>query len=283
MNCRSGDFRPDYARLSELRAFCPPGVPILAATATVTEITRDEIISQLDITGCKTVSASPNKPNIFYSVERRSGDMEKDLAFLMDDLAKNSVTAKRVIVYCRSLKLCSSLYVHFLYSLGDRSYYPPGAEQVSSNRLFEMYHSRTDEYNKQVIMESMSKPDGTVRIVFATMALGMGVNFVGLYSTIHYGAPRSIEDYFQESGRAGRDGRNAMSTIYWTPKDAPQRSTAPQNRQERELLSVRRYIEDDSTCRRFMLLQYFDVNLARNLVRYDRQKCCDNCMKAFSH
>ncbi len=175
--CRSEDFRPDYARLSELRAFAPPHVPVLAAIATVTEAMRSDIISQLDMIGCKVVSESPNKPNMLYSVEKRSGDIDSDLSFVLDDLATNSVSAKRVIVYCRSLNMCSSLYAHFLHSLRGKSYYPPGAEQISNNRLFGMYHSRTDEHNKQVIMESMGKVDGTVRIVFATMALGMGVNF----------------------------------------------------------------------------------------------------------
>ena len=61
-----------------------------------------------------------------------------------------------------------------------------------------MYHSRTDEHNKEVIMQSMGKADGTVRVVFATMALGMGVNFIGLFTTIHYGALHSLDDYFQE-------------------------------------------------------------------------------------
>lgn len=66
---------------------------MLAATATVTEPKRSDVISQLDISGCKIVSASPNKPNIFYSVERRSGDVEKDLDFLVDDLANNAISA----------------------------------------------------------------------------------------------------------------------------------------------------------------------------------------------
>ena len=70
-----------------------------------------------------------------------------------------------------------------------------------------MFHSSTSDANKQIILESLSKPDGTVRVVFATTALGMGVNFVGLRATIHYGAPRSLDDYFQESGRAGRAGQ----------------------------------------------------------------------------
>ncbi len=66
----------------------------------------------------------------------------------------------------------------------------------------------------------MESEDGTIRVVFATIALGMGVNFVGLNRTIHYGAPTAIENYFQESGRAGRSGAIAKSTIFWKPVDA---------------------------------------------------------------
>ncbi len=92
---------------------------------------------------------------------------------------------------------------------------------MSDNRLFGMYHSNTPAHNKQVIMENMQKADGVVRVVFATVALGMGVDFVGLNSIIHYGAPSSIENYFQESGRAGRSRDPAKSVIYWKPSDAP--------------------------------------------------------------
>ena len=67
----------------------------------------------------------------------------------------------------------------------------------------------------------MDQPDGVVRIVFATVALGMGVNLQGVNTIIHYGAPRSIDDYFQESGRGGRTGHYAESIVYWTPSDCP--------------------------------------------------------------
>ena len=70
-------------------------------------------------------------------------------------------------------------------------------------------------------MESLSKSDGIVRIVFATVALGMGVNFSGITRIIHYGAPRTIDDYFQESGRAGRTDELSVSTVYWLPADVP--------------------------------------------------------------
>ena len=73
-------------------------------------------------------------------------------------------------------------------------------------------------------MKSFGQPDGVVRIVFATMALGMGVDFKNLDFVIQYGAPRSLEDYFQESGRAGRDNQQSLAGVYWRPVEAPVRA-----------------------------------------------------------
>ena len=116
----------------------------------------------------------------------------------------------RIIIYCRSLNLYADLYMGFFVFVfflgGGGSYYPLDAPQVSKNRLFGMYHANTPLYNKKVIMESMQNVKGVVRVVFATVTLGIGVNCVGLNNIIHYGVPLSIEDYFQESGRAGRSG-----------------------------------------------------------------------------
>lgn len=92
---------------------------------------------------------------------------------------------------------------------------------VSSNRLFGMFHACTPPHNKEVILRSLQKEDGVVRVVFATIALGMGVNLVGLNTIYHYGAPRSIDDFVQESGRAGRSGEQAKAVVYWKPSDAP--------------------------------------------------------------
>ena len=157
----------------------------MAATATVTKQMRLDVIERLDMKGCEYVYASPNKPNIMYHVRKRTTIME-DLSFLVEDLREHNITTNRVIVYCRSLNMCSSLYAYFLYELKEKSYYPSGAEQISDNRLFGMYHSNTAAHNKDVILKGMSSKDGTIRVVFATTALGMGVNFVGLKTTIHY-------------------------------------------------------------------------------------------------
>ena len=149
--------------------------------------------------------------------------------------------------------MCSDLYVYFLSKLGKDSYYPLGAPEVSDHRLFGMFHANTPVHNKDVILRSMLVEDGVVRIVFATVALGMGVNFVGLHRTIHYGAPSSIEDLFQESGRAGRSGEPAKSTVYWQPSDAKRKQDLSNPRNVEEL-AVRNYLENDRVCRRLQLL-----------------------------
>ncbi len=169
------------------------------------------------------------------------------------------VALPRTVIYCRSLNLCSDLYSFFWAFLGDDSYYPPGATHISDNRLFGMYHAHTVPHNKLVIMESMLKVGGTVRIVFATAALGMGVNLVGVNSIIHYGAPSSLEDYFQESGRAGRTGDAAKSTVYWKPADVPMKKNLI-NPRNAEQATVRQYLENNQDCRRQQLLKYFDSN-----------------------
>ena len=107
----------------------------------------------------------------------------------------------------------------------------------------------------------MTEEAGIVRVVFATTALGRGVHFVGLHSTIHYGAPRSIDNYFQESGRAGRDGKEALSAIYWVPSDAPNKDI--RNPRNAEIVAVRQYLENISECRRCQLLCYFDPELVK--------------------
>ena len=202
--------------------------------------------------------------------------MKRTLNLLSKISKKNRIHARRILVYCQSIDMCSALYAHFLYVLGDKSYYPSNAPKSSDNRLFGMYHSCTDEYNKQVILKGFSQPDGVVRLVFATMALGMGVDFKGSDYTIHYGAPRSLDDYFQESGRAGREGQQSVSRVYWKPPEAPLRQDLT-NFRNKEVACVRRYLEESSNCRRHILLQYFDSVLTNNLEECNSKLCCDNC------
>lgn len=147
-----------------------------------------------------------------------------------------------------------------LFSLGDDSYYPLGVPHVSDNHLFAMYRANTPSHNKEVIFDGMQKPEGVVRVVFAAVALGMGINFASLNTTMHYGSPVSIEDYMQESGCVGRSGDQAKSVILWKPSDAPDYKDTSKP-QQAELVAVRRYLENSTECRLCQLLHHFDPDL----------------------
>ena len=97
---------------------------------------------------------------------------------LLEELRANKINTPRVIVYCRSLNLCSSLYFFFLSNLGSESYYPSGAVEISDNRLFGMFHAQTPQHNKDVILSSMQKEDGIVRVV-CHICFGHGCKFHG--------------------------------------------------------------------------------------------------------
>lgn len=136
----------------------------------------------------------------------------------------------------------------------------------------------TPLHTTKVILSSLQKADGVVYVVFATVALGLGVNIVGLNGIIHYGAPRSIEDYFQESRRAGRSGEQVTSVVFWTPSDAPLKTdlSIPANA---EIAAVRKYL-GSTVCRSYLLLQHFDISLPKSLSEQrNRHLCCDVCAK----
>ena len=260
----------------------PPSVPMIALTATVTKTVKEDVISLLEMDGCKVINVSPNHSNIYYEVRTRSDEsLESDLAPLVENLRARRNKAERVIVYCRTVKLCVDIFEHFQVSLGEDSYFPPGASKISLHRLFGMYHAQTLPRIKEHILSSMCSPDGIVRIVFATVALGMGVNFAGLNSVIHYGAPSSIDDYFQESGRCGRLGDQATSVIYWQPRDCPLRKDLS-NPRDAEVAAVRRYVANHEECRRYQLIRYFDPELSKTLPKRDILLCCDVCAKLVS-
>ena len=107
----------------------------MACTATATRNVRKEIIESLEMHGCVNISVSPDRPSIFYEAKPTT-DFDTDVHDLLASLRENLIHTLRVIVYCKSLNMCANLFAHFLYNLGSPSYYPPGADQVSDNKLF---------------------------------------------------------------------------------------------------------------------------------------------------
>ena len=272
---RAHDFRPSYGRIHEVRALVPKDTPFMACTATVTQNVRHEVMCSLEMIDCEFVSTSPDRPNIFYEVHPRT-DVDIDLKFVVNSLREQKVNAPRVIVYCRSLDTCANLYAHFHYELGDESYFPPGSNRICRYRLFGMFHANTPDHNKEVILKSLRESNGVVRVVFATVALGMGINLRDVNLILHYGAPRSIDDYFQESGRGGRSGEHARSVVYWRPTECPIRKELSSTR-DHEVAAIRQYLQNETVCRRQWLLDYFEPSYAS--PGKDPSTCCDVCAK----
>ena len=211
----SKDFHPAFSRIAEIRAIVPSGTLLMDCTATETRSIHEESVSMSEVV---TVKLSPNRSNIMH-VERRRTDLETDLSKSLSTLKEKQKDTLRVVVYCRTLMICADLFSCFSYEMGKSQYYPPSAPERSEHRLFGMFHASTPQHSKDVIMESLQDCHGIVRVVFASVAMGMGIDLHGVDTIIHYGAPSSIEDYFQASGRRGQTGDSAYSIVYRTPKD----------------------------------------------------------------
>ena len=151
--------------------------------------------------------------------------------------------------------MCAELYAHFLSTLGDKSYYPEGAPELCEHRLFAIFHSNTPKHNKDVVLRSMTNAAGIVRVVFATTALGMGVNFVGVYSTVHYGL---LDRLMTTSRRVGELGEMENHDLLGTIRCSEQKKnlTNPRNR---EIVAVRQYLENVSDCRQISVVMFANM------------------------
>lgn len=119
-------------------------------------------------------------------------------------------------VFCHKLEDCVILYQSFAMSLGDSSYVPAG-ECTLQNALFGMFHAKVTKSDKDILLDSFMKSDGNCRVIFATIAFGMGVNIRDIHTVIHIGPSSSVDSYVQESGRAGRDGQQSHAIILLYP------------------------------------------------------------------
>lgn len=258
-NQKQAAFRVCFSRLHELRTLAP-NVKLLALTATATETTRDVIFDVLNMNSPHVVYESPNKGNVTYGVVYMPNDI--DLEQYFDWLAEELITMKehcdRTIIYCQTIKQCGLLYAIMKGLLGTQMYV--GSD--SRNVLIEMLHSCTPESNKENVLKSFSDESGTIRVLIATIAFGMGVDCKGVKRIIHFGPSKNIESYTQETGRAGRDGSQSIAFLLYNGM----------------LLShvegnIKSYIKSDQ-CRRETLLKHFQAKFS---TIFPSHLCCDIC------
>lgn len=244
------DFRPEYSQLGVLRQTFPR-VPIIALTATADKVTRFDILNQLNIPDAEVFVGSFDRPNLNLDVRRGLDSYEKRIA-IMHFLASHQ--GEPGIIYCLSKKNAESIAAFLQAHRIEAAVYHAGLSLLERNRTQE------DFLNDRV------------QVVCATIAFGMGINKGNVRFVIHYNLPKSIENYYQEIGRAGRDGASADTLLFYNVSDIVQLTrfaqTSGQSEINMERLNRMREYAEANVCRRRILLNYFGQETACD---------CHNC------
>jgi ATP-dependent DNA helicase RecQ len=249
------DFRPEYRRIrpivNEIGA-----APIIALTATATDKVRSDIKKNLGIIDATEFKSSFNRPNLYYEVRPKTKDVDKDIIrFIKQHPGKSG------IIYCLSRKKVEEL-----------------AAILRANDIkAQAYHAGLDSATRTQTQDAFLMED--IDVIVATIAFGMGIDKPDVRFVIHYDIPKSLEGYYQETGRAGRDGGEGICLAFYSSKDLDKlekfmegKPVAEQDIGRQLLVETAAYAET-SVCRRKMLLHYFGET-------YEKDNCgnCDNCL-----
>lgn len=244
------DFRPEYAALGQLKKSFP-NAPVMALTATADEATRTDIINRLQLDRPLNHLGSFDRANIRYSLVEKHKPVSQVVRYLATQKGQCG------IIYCGSRKKVEML-----------------TEKLQNNHLrVAGYHAGMEVDERKRVQEAFQKDD--IQIVVATVAFGMGINKPNVRFVVHFDIPRNVESYYQETGRAGRDGLPAEALMLFDPADInwlrrmlDEKEESDQKRVESHKLMAMDAFAQAQTCRRQVLLNYFGEY---------REKPCGNC------
>ncbi|XP_024375691.1 ATP-dependent DNA helicase Q-like 2 isoform X1 [Physcomitrium patens] len=248
------DFRPDYKQLGILKKQFPR-VPMIALTATATERVQTDLREMLQITRCEKFVSTVNRPNLFYEVREKkangSAAIDDIASFILDKYSKK----ESGIVYCFSRKECEQV----------------AAELRKRGISAAHYHADMKPETRSSV--HMRWSTNKLQVIVGTVAFGMGINKPDVRFVIHHSLSKSLETYYQESGRAGRDGLPAHCLLYFRPADLPRQSSMvfAEMAGLHNLYAICRFCQSKQACRRAAFFRHFGEKI---------QKCngmCDNC------
>ncbi|OOS00262.1 ATP-dependent DNA helicase RecQ [Haemophilus paracuniculus] len=244
------DFRPEYTLLGGLRNTFP-NIPLVALTATADPTTRADILHHLRLNEPHTYLGSFDRPNIRYTVQEKFKPMEQLAKFIAGQKGKSG------IVYCNSRKKVEDI-----------------TEKLAARKVAVMgYHAGMSVQQREAVQNAFQRDN--IQVVVATVAFGMGINKSNVRFVVHFDLPRSIESYYQETGRAGRDDLPAEAVLFYDPSDYGwlqkvllEKPESEQRQIEQHKLQAIGAFAESQTCRRLVLLNYFGEL---------RQTSCQNC------
>lgn len=266
------DFRPAYRKLSLLGTFMPDS-PIIALTATATSMYRNEIKTSLSMKDPITVEANPNRENIYYKVLRRGNKGDDKVLNIIKPLAlelKEKLLSTPLTIIYSNLETCGECYSLFEHELGENQYYPLGSPLLFTNRLFAQHHAQYPEEYRNSLVKGLISGTSVARVLFVTVAFGVGIDVSNVKRVVHIGVPYTMEEFFQETGRAGRNGQQADFVLHYNSYDV--------SRSKKALQQVMREYATTHTCRRDVILHHFGASLTQDSRQI--HSCCDNCRRA---
>ncbi len=215
------------------------------------------------------MSEVPNRPNIKYVVHANPDSLEETFAPLVEEIRYRRVQMDRVIIYCRTYDSCSMIYLYLRSRLKAEATEPVGAKDLAVFRLVDMFNACTTPAVKEKILQSFCSPGGVLRVVVATVAFGMGLDCPNVRRIVHWGPSSDVEQYMQETGRAGRDGLPSTAVLYVA--DLKSHPTDD---------NMKEYYKNKRECRRQLLLAQFEdstCNPSSAVQSNSHCQCCDIC------